>query len=304
MDWDKLRLFYIVADSGSFTTASRRLNMSQSALSRQIKSLEDSLDTSLFTRHARGIVLTSEGEQLFETATNVYQKIENTRESLRDTSEKPNGRLRVTTTVTFGANWLTPRLNDFLKEYPGIHLQLLLSDNDMDLAAGDADVAIRFHQPEQADLIQKRLTPVYHNIYASPEYLTLRGVPETAEDLNNHDLIVYGDIAPAEIKNVNWILARGAGSIKRRPLLTVNSMFGVLEAVRKGMGIAALPDYLATQDPNIMRILPNVEGPVFEAYFVYTKEMRGSPRIAAFREFLERKIDEASKQSLNYDHNV
>ncbi len=301
MDWDKLRLFYIVADSGSFTTASNRLNMSQSALSRQIKSLEDSIGVSLFTRHARGIVLTSEGEKLFNTANDVYHKIEATEDSLQEDKEKPIGRLRVTTTVTFGAYWLTPRLKDFTDAYPGIELQLLLSDDDMDLAAGDADIAIRFHAPEQADLIQKFLTPIYHNLYSSPDYVNEKGMPTTAEDLNHHNLIVYGDLAPTEIKNVNWVLKRGAGNFKRRPLVAVNSLFGVLEAVRAGMGIAALPDYLVQQDQSVVRILPNEDGPAFEAYFVYAKELRGSPRINAFRDFLLKKIDEATKQSLKFD---
>lgn len=286
MDWEKLKIFHYVAEAGSFTLAGKRLNMSQSALSRQIRTLEDSLSTSLFTRHARGLVLTTDGEKLFQTAKDVHNKIDRAQGDLLDSKAQPFGPLRVTTTVTFGAYWLTPHLKEFVKAYPDIDIHLLLSDDDLDLSAGQADLAIRFHIPEQADLIQRMLIHLKHSIYASPEYLTEKGTPSSSKDLDNHDLLVYGDLAPDPIKEVNWLLELGRSGFKRKPLIEVNSIFGILEATRAGMGISSLPDYLAENSNDLVRILPEEPSLDYPAYLVYPKELKKSKRIQAFRDFL------------------
>jgi DNA-binding transcriptional LysR family regulator len=295
MDWEKLKIFHYVAEAGSFTLAGKRLNMSQSALSRQIRTLEDSLDTSLFTRHARGLVLTTEGEKLFQTAKDVQLKIDRAQSELLESKAQPFGPLRITTTVTFGAYWLTPHLKEFVKTYPDIDIQLILSDDDIDLSAGQADVAIRFHIPEQADLIQRMLLPLNHSIYASPEYLTEKGMPSTAQDLDNHDLLVYGDMAPNPIKEVNWLLEEGNTGYKRKPLIEVNSIFAILEATRAGMGISSLPDYLAGNSKDLVKILPEVPTLEYPAYFVYPKELKRSKRIQAFKDFLLEQIKKATR---------
>lgn len=291
MDWEKLKLFHAVATAGSFTLSAKRLNMSQSALSRQIRSLEESLNLSLFTRHARGLVLTQEGEELFETAKLVLENIEQTEASLLESKGQPSGRLRVTTTVTFGTFWLTPRLKEFTRLYPDIRLELILSDDDVDLATGAADVAIRLHPPTQADLIQKPLFDIQQSIYGSAKYLSERGTPEKAEDLDQHALIVYGPAVPPPIKNINWILKAGATGYKRTPVFQVNSLFGVFMALKAGMGLAAIPNYLAEGHSDLIRILADQEGPKFSAYFVYPGELRGSRRVGVFRDYLLRAID-------------
>lgn len=209
MDWDRLRIFHTVAESGSFTNAGARLNCSQSAVSRQIRSLEESLNVSLFTRHARGLVLTQEGQELYNTAREVMLRIEETERSLMESRERPSGLLRVTTMVTFGAVWLTPHLEQFMSEYPDINIQLILDDADLDLSAGEADVAIRLHEPEQAELIQRPLATFHSHIYASPEYLDKRGTPITTDDLDAHDLITFGVSNVPTIRGLNWLLTVG-----------------------------------------------------------------------------------------------
>lgn len=296
MDWEKLKLFHTVAEAGNLTHAAERLNMSQSALSRQIKALETELNLALFTRHARGLVLTQEGEQLYAAAKDVFQKIDAVEQSLQEGKEKPFGRLRITTTVAFGTFWLTPHLNDFARLFPDIRLELILTDKDVDLSGGEAEVAIRFHTPEQADLIQRPLVPIHQHIYAAPQYLTRKGTPERAEDLDGHDLVVYGPAGESPHLELDWILKAGCRSRKRKPRLMVNSHFGVMQAVKAGLGIGALPDYMAPPNPDLVRILNDVAGPEYKAYFVYPSELKKSKRINEFRDYLVKQVlAEASK---------
>ncbi|MFC3051770.1 LysR family transcriptional regulator [Kordiimonas pumila] len=290
MDWDRLRIFHTVAESGSFTNAGARLNSSQSAVSRQIRALEESMKVSLFTRHARGLVLTQEGQELYNTAREVVLRIEETERSLMESKERPSGLLRVTTMVTFGAVWLTPHLEHFMSEYPDIDIKLILDDEDLDLAAGEADVAIRLHEPEQADLIQRPLATFHTHIYASPEYLDRKGMPIRIEDLDQHDLIAFGNSKVSTLQNLNWLVELSTGKKRRRPRLEINNLYGMLHAVEAGLGIAVLPDYLVHNRKKLVRVLPDVEEQPFNSYYCYPPELRGSLRVALFRDFMVRQI--------------
>ena len=155
MDWDKLRIFHIVANAGSLTNAGETLGLSQSAVSRQIRTLEDSLQTSLFNRHSRGLILTDEGETLFETTKNVFSKIHITEQKILEGTETPRGKLKITTT-SFGSTWMMHNIKKFIDKYPKIQVQMLIGDEDYNLLTRQADVAIRFHPTEHLDLIQKK----------------------------------------------------------------------------------------------------------------------------------------------------
>lgn len=292
MDWEKLKIFNQVAKAGSFTGAARQLGVSQSALSRHVRDLEQDLGAALFTRHARGLVLTSEGERLFETASDISEQLDSVERTILETGQCPQGPLRVTTTVSFGAFWLTPRIGEFNAAYPDVRLELLLADDDLDLATRQADVAIRMHAPGQAELIQRPLVPVRYHIYGSPEYIEKKGEPRRAEDLDKHNLIVYGPAAPMPIRDINWLLTVGHTGQDRTPTLAINSLFGMLEAVKSGQGLAALPDYLAARNEDLVQVLGRLEGPSFKAHFVYPKELRRSKRVNAFRDFLIKKVKE------------
>ncbi|WP_168220396.1 LysR family transcriptional regulator [Azospirillum thermophilum] len=291
MDWDKLRVFHAVAEAGSFTHAGETLNLSQSAVSRQISALEESLGVPLFHRHARGLILTEQGELLHRTARDVFAKLSMTEAMLTESREHPKGPLRVTTTVAFGSTWLTPRINEFLSIYPDIQLTLLIDDNELDLAMREADIAIRMNTPRQPDLIQRHLMSIRFHLYGHTSYLKKRGIPKTVAELEQHDIIIYPPDSRAPIPNVNWILELGEGVV-RRPILQVNSMYAIYRAVESGLGIAALPDFLVDGNKELVRVLPDVDGPKVDAYFVYAEELRHSKRIAVFRDFLVKKVAE------------
>ncbi len=294
-DWDKLRLFHAVALAGSFTEAARRLRMSQPALSRQIIALEEALGAKLFHRHARGLALTNEGEQLFQTTAQMLDSLEQARARIEATRNRPTGEIRLTTTVSFGSTWLSRQLADFLALYPDIRVSLLLSDEDIDLSRREADCAIRFHKPHQAEIVQRPLAQIRHWLCASPAYLDRHGRPRAAEDLLGHRLIAYGPAAPAYLRAINWVLELGHDGPPREPVLSVNSSIGVLQAVESGAGIAALPTYLIQQSRGRVEILlPHVEGAVFQTYFAYPSELRGSVRVGVLRDFLVERMTTAA----------
>jgi len=292
MDWDKLRVFHAVAEAGSFTHAGESLNLSQSAVSRQISALEESLAVPLFHRHARGLILTEQGETLNKTVREVFAKLAMTEAMLVESKERPSGRLKVTTTVAFGSTWLAPRMREFLDHYPEITIQLLLDDAELDLAMREADVAIRMHAPRQPDLIQRHLLTIGWRLLASPDYLARMGTPAKPEDLDAHRLVTYGSLRPP-VEDINWVLDQGRrpGS-PRRSALEINSIYGILKAVESGLGIGALPDYMRAETTGLVEVLADVKAPRIDAYFVYPEELRNSKRVAVFRDFLLAKLAE------------
>ena len=294
MDWDKLRIFHAVAEAGSFTHAGEGLNLSQSAVSRQISALEESLNVSLFHRHARGLILTEQGELLYRTAHEVFAKLAMTEAQLTESKDRPKGQLKVTATVALGSTWLTPRMGEFLEIYPDVAVELVLDDRELDLGMREADVAIRMTPPRQPELIQRHLFTVHLHVYAAPAYIKKHGMPKSVEELDRHQIIVYGEDNRPPVPDVNWLLRLGtAGEGTRRAALTVNNVYAIMRATQSGIGLSALPEFMIAGTTNLVRVLPELEGPRIDAYFVYPEELRKSKRIQVFRDFLLRKVAEA-----------
>ena len=293
MDWDKLKIFYAVAESGSFTKATLNLNLSQSAISRQIQSLEHELKVQLFERHARGLSLTENGEYLYKTAHEVISKLKEVESAFVDKKNKPSGKLTVTTVVSFGTTWLTPRIQEFMQLNPEIEVELIFDDKELNLTTREADIGIWMRKPKQLNYIQKKLMNLNYHIYGSVKYLEKYGFPKNENDLNKHKFISYGKGTPSPVFNPDWALKLGTkDGKKRKPVMKVNSVYGLLLAVKSGVGLAALPDYLTHLVSNIVKVLPNIEGPKTEVHFVYPQSLKNVARIVAFRNFLYSKISE------------
>ena len=288
MDWDKLRIFHAVADAGSLTHAGDALHLSQSAVSRQIRALEESLDTTLFHRHARGLILTEQGELLFEATSAMNKRLDTAAARIRDSEEEVFGVLRVTTTTGFGTLWLAPRLPKLYEKFPDLKIELMLEERVLDLPMREADVAIRMKEPSQADLIRRRLMNIRMRLYASPEYLAMNGTPEKLSEISDHRLISQNPNTPQ--------VAAGAGLVQMlmdydiRSTLTVNNYFGVLQGVLNHLGIGVLPDYLSEAFPHLVRVLPQIESDEVPVFLAYPEELRQSKRVGAFRDFVMQEI--------------
>lgn len=288
MDWDKLRIFHAVADAGSLTHAGDTLHLSQSAVSRQIRALEEGLNTTLFHRHARGLILTEQGELLFDATKHMTKRLDAAAARIRDSEEEVFGELRVTTTIGFGSLWLAPRLPALYEKYPDLKIDLMLEERLLDLPMREADVAIRMKEPSQADLIRRRLMTINMRLYASPEYLATHGVPQTTDDLAQHRVISQN--ATSAQVSAGAILVRELMAYSVGSTLTVNNYFGVLQAVIHHLGIGVLPDYLTQDFPQLVRVLPEIQSAEVPVFLAYPEELRQSKRVEVFRDFVSEEV--------------
>jgi DNA-binding transcriptional LysR family regulator len=289
VDWDKLRVFHAVADAGSLTHAGETLHLSQSAVSRQIRALEDEVGATLFHRHARGLLLTEQGELLFSATREMSRQLDTAAARIKDAKDDVYGELRVTSTIGFGTMWLTPRLERLFAQYPDLSLDLNLTEAVLDLPMREADVAIRMKEPSQADLIRRRLFQVTIRFYASREYIERHGAPETAEDLAHHRLIGHSPGTPQVSAGESWLSRFFAGAHRAR--MTVNNYFGLYTAATSGLGVCALPDYLTRRGDGLVNVAPSLHSEPTSVFFVYPTELRRSKRVAVFRDFVLEELE-------------
>lgn len=290
MDWDKLRVFHAVADAGSLTHAGEQLHLSQSAISRQIRGLEEQLQSTLFHRHPRGLLLTEQGEILYEATLAMSKRLNAAAARIRDSKDDVHGELKVTATAGFGTLWLAPRLHRLLEAHPHLSVHLILTETILDLPMREADIAIRMASPNQADLIRRPLMEVVMRLYASENYLQQHGRPDRFADLTGHRLICFSSTAPQPDDAANWL--RRFCETACASQMKINSYFGVLKAALNGLGVAALPDYITRDYPELVNILPEETSRPITVFFVYPEELRRSQRVMAFRDFILEEVAE------------
>jgi len=287
MDWDKLRIFHAAAEVGSFTHAGEHLHMSQSAVSRQVSALEKDLRVALFHRHARGLVLTEQGEVLFQTATEVMAKLRTAEALLGDATTKPSGDLRLTCPVGLGTIWITQRLREFMELYPDIRVELILNDDQLDIAMRAADVAVWTHEPEQSDLIRRTLFKARVRAFASVQYVERYGTPQSLEDLEGHRIISHSGAPALHLSAVRWLETAGRDENNPRiPAFRANSVIAMKYAIRSGIGIGMIPEYLTEDETDLVPVLNEVQQPAMSIIFVYPEELKTAKKIQVLRDFL------------------
>ena len=287
MDWDKLRVFHSAAEAGSFTHAGEVLRMSQSAVSRQVSALEKDLGVPLFHRHARGLVLTEQGEVLFRTASEVLTKLQTAETLLGDSTTKPAGDLRITASTGLGSVWVTQRLREFIELYPDIRIELILNDEPVDLSMRVADVAIWAREPMHNDLIRRPLFAMQIHAYASGQYIRKFGAPQKIQDLDRHRLVSFMGNPPPHLAAINSLETLGReGRAPRVPTMRASTVLAVKYAVRGGIGIGLIPDYLTAEETELVPVLSEIEMPTLPIYFVYPEELRTAKKVQVFRDFL------------------
>lgn len=287
MDWDKLRIFHAAAEAGSFTHAGESLRMSQSAVSRQVSSLEKDLGIALFHRHARGLVLTEQGDMLYRTASDVMNKLQTAETLLADTTTKPTGELRITCPIGLGTVWVTQRLREFIELYPDIRVDLILNDDQIDISMREADVAIWTREPEQADLIRRSLFTMKARAFASTGYVRKFGTPQSLDDLDKHRFVSYGGTPAYHLSVIRWLETAGReGRDPRVPVFRANSVVALKYAVRSGVGIGIIPDYLTAEETDLVPVLTQVQLPTIPIIFVYPEELKTSKKVQVLRDFL------------------
>jgi DNA-binding transcriptional LysR family regulator len=292
MDWDKLRVFHAAALKGSFTHAGEDLGISQSAVSRQVHALELQIGVPLFHRHARGLLLTEQGERLFRTTSEIAKELQTVQSALLESRDQPRGMLRVTTTIGLGSTWLSSRIKDFTELYPEVQLALIFNDEELDLAMREADIAIRWRQPVQPDLVQRRLFTVHFHVYAAKSYVDKHGAPRSLGDLDHHRICSFGPNPPPYLSDLNWLEKAGRSPDNPRDAsVRINNILALRSAVGAGTGIGVLPDFLVEGDETMVQLDLGAEAPSYDLYFVYAEELRNSARVRAFRDFILAKAE-------------
>lgn len=289
MDWDKLRIFHAAAEAGSFTHAGDALHMSQSAVSRQVSALERDLKVVLFHRHARGLVLTEQGDLLHRTVAEVMNKLQTAETLLADTTTKPSGELKITAPVGLGTVWVTQRLREFMELYPEIKIDLILNDDQLDISMRQADVAVWTREPERTDLIRRQLFTMRVHAYASTGYVRKFGAPRTLKDLDSekHRIVAYSGHPAQHLSAITWIESAGREGLPPRDApFKVNSVVAMKYAIRAGIGVGMVPDYLVENETDLVPVLTEIEAPVMPILFVYPEELKGSKRVQVLRDFL------------------
>ncbi len=292
MDWDKLKTFYAVASCGSITAAQPILNLCQSAISRQIIDLENRLNTSLFKRNKQGMALTDSGKLLYLTTEETYKKFTQVEAQIQKGQIEPQGHLKIASAAGWVSTLLLNSLDDFSTLFPHINLSIITTDYNPKFHLREVDVAILSYIPHQNNLIQDYLMDFHLNLYASQSYLDKFGTPQNVEDLDNHRLLTFGEDQMLFASTMDWALCVGRkGKLPRTPFLKLSSGILLHQAASQGLGIVTLADenYFLQQTP-LVRVLPDVTGPILKAYYIYSKEMEGASTIIAFRDHLREVI--------------
>ncbi len=280
MDLELLKKFAIVAEEGSLTEAAKRLNTSQSALSRAMDLFEYRLRTDLFIRHARGVDLMTQGETLFQHAKKIILENEIFLKSFLEDENKITGDLNIVAFPYLGAEWLIHILKDFLELYPDINIKIHIDSDNVNPLNFDVGIGSFIHN--QPHLVQKELFPAHSYFFASPEYLEKYGIPRQAEDLDQHRLVTYkGQETYTSHRSINLLFNTGKTpyNAPRKPYFVVNSLSGMLNAALHGYGIAELPIFSAISHPELKLVLPKVKGKNLPVYFIFPTNRRKSKKI-------------------------
>jgi len=206
---------------------------------------------------------------------------------LGDATTKPTGELRITCPVGLGTVWITQRIREFMDMYPEIRVELVLNDEQVDIAMRAADVAIWTHEPEQSDLIRRTLFKSPVRAFASAQYLRRYGTPQSLSDLDNHRIVSHSGAPAAHLSAVRWLETAGrANGTPRVPSFRANNVIAMKYAIRSGVGIGMIPDYLTEEQTDLVPVLNEVQQPAMPIIFVYPEELKTAKKIQVLRDFL------------------
>lgn len=287
MSWDDLRYFLAVAETGSTLAAGRALRVSQTTAARRVAALEEALGLKLFEKRQAGYALTAAGEALVDDARQVEEAAGRFLDAAASQSRELAGTVRLTTEEVFAITVLAPILRDFQQLHPGIMIELDTSEKVRDLAAGTADVALRStEQPQGAGLVGRRIAYDNWTVYCSKDYAEAHGQPQSLEDLKRHPLIGGGSDGMWRIYR-QWMERHG---LEKAVVMHHGTPSGLLSAVRAGSGVAALPCFVADQDPELLRCLPPGRNNPRGLWLLTHERVRNTPRVRAVLDFLAERL--------------
>jgi len=286
-DWNDLRYFLAVADTGSTLAASRALKVSQTTVARRVSALEKALSLHVFDRQQSGYVLTPVGEALVNRARAVKTATEDFADTADGLKRDISGTVRLTAIEIYVVTLLPEVLRDLRTTYPSILIEVDASDSVRDLASGAADIALRHESASSGSgLVGRRIAPNPWTLYCSRSYEQAHGRPRRAKDLVNHPFIGGGG-AHVWPKYNAWLQRNG---LEGAVTMHYGSPTGLLSAIRSGLGLAVLPSFIADRDPELVRCLPPAKGDDSAIWLLTHERLRHTPRIRAVLDFLAQRL--------------
>ncbi len=292
-DWSKAKSFYYVAKCGSFVSAGRFLNISQSALSRQIILLEGHLGCPLFSRHSGGVKLTRKGEELFSIVETTFVSLKGfTRNAHATIDNGKKRKIRIASTYAITSCILDSLIFAYNKEYPDLVFELISDDHLIDIVLNDVDIAIRPFDSHTRNIQQDLLFTLEKKLYASPQYIENQGEPQTVEDLKNHYIIAHAHPEEHPYSDVNWILRLGMpkGQL-HQPVFTSNSIETALKAAKSGIDIIGSYEKMEViNSGHLKNILPSIKDKEVKLYFIYSDYLKTDKEINKLKYYLQENI--------------
>ena len=288
-DWTLIRSFLAVIEEGSLLAAAKRLRSSQPTLGRHMALLEQQLGLSLFERTGRGLTPNAAALGLAERARAMADNAAAIGLAASGQGDLPSGTVRITASQTVAAYLLPPLLRDMRQELPGIAIEVVSSNAVSNLLRREADIAIRMVRPNQATLVARKIAEVGLGAYAHKDYLRQRGTPKSAADLLRHDLIGYD----ADEVMIEGFRAGGLDVDRDTFQFRCDDHIVLGEALRAGLGIGFLAEYVARRDTGLVRLALDLPLPRLPVWLTVHREIRSSRRIRLAYDFLAKAIPDA-----------
>ena len=277
-DWNDLKAFLAVARGGSTLAASKALAVNQTTVARRIESLEAALSLKLFERGQSGSRLTEAGRDLLAEGEKVERAALTFDSRAKAHQRGMAGSIRITCIEILANMAVTPAIGEFRRQHPEVQVDLMVTDQALDIEAGEADIAVRVVQTlPNSDIIARKVVDYDFALYCSREYAERMGVPAATADLANHDLI-GGDAGLGQVPAMVWMFEQAGG---KAPATRSNSMSNLVHAVNAGMGIAPLPCVVADTDTRFVRCTDVIHAARASAYVMVRRELKDIPRVRA-----------------------
>ncbi len=286
LDWDAFRFFVAAAEEGSLSAAARRLQVTQPTVARRLRELETKLGVKLFEREIHGYVLTAVGRSILDLSRDILGKTIDIERFVENLNHPVRGRVRIATADGLGVYWLSRRLEVLRDRIPTIDLQVLTGPSLADLSRREADLALRVGEPGCEDLVGRKIATATAGVYASRPYLEKHGEPMTVEDLKQH-VIIESVGAIAEMSQA-CRLRELAGDAAVG--LRCNNLVMQIEIARRGLGLVALPDYIASTLPEFRRVLVKDFGVPLDIWLLTRRDLLSTTPVRSVFDFLVREM--------------
>ena len=286
-DWSGVSEFVAVAETESFTAAGKRLGISTAQVSRQISALEERLSAKLFYRTTRKVSVTEVGGIYYQHCRQVMDGLADAERAITNLQSTPKGKLKITAPITYGERSVAPLVNDFVTQYPELEVQLVLSNQQIDLIDEGFDLAIRLGQLGDSTMIGKRLATRKQYVCAAPEYLSAFGAPHTLSELDRHNCL------SGTLDYWRFQEKGKARNIRVKGNFSCNSGPVLVDAALKGMGIVQLPDYYVQEHINqgqLIELLPNYREPDDAVWALYPQNRHLSPKVRMLVDYLAKEL--------------